>query len=110
MMASRICFETAEVSARADVTGAVSGEGLPAADRDIDVERVDLESKAASTGALGCYDGGATAEETVEDHVAPSGAVQDRIGDHGHRLHSGVPLEQIAFISASTDRARATVS
>ena len=58
-----------------------AGEGLPATHDRIDVLRIDLESITTAAGALCRNHGRATAEETIEDDVAPGRGIHDRVGD-----------------------------
>jgi hypothetical protein len=57
------------------MAGELSCVGLPSSNRRIDVDRVDLEPVADAPGAFGCDEGGAAAEEGVEDSLAATGAV-----------------------------------
>src|SRR4051812_4884319 len=62
-------------------------ECLPAAKRGIDITGFELHPGGLAAGFLGPDQGGATAEETVEDEAASFRAVEDRIGDQRDRLN-----------------------
>ncbi len=67
-----------------------AGEGLPPADRRLDVFRIQLHGVGAPPRLLGGDDRGATAHEGIEDDAAALGAIQDRIGHEHHWFHSGM--------------------
>ena len=52
-------------------------EALPASQDDIDIERVELERRAAPAGPLSGDEGRARASEDIEDEGARGGAVRD---------------------------------
>src|ERR1700738_4414851 len=83
------------------MTGTPTGQGLPAADNRVDVSRVELQPIAAPAGALGGDQGGPAAEKAIEHDLTTDRAVEDRIGDHCHRLHGRVHRQQIAFLAAT---------
>src|ERR1700738_1567084 len=83
------------------MTGTPTGQGLPAADNRVDVSRVELQPIAAPAGALGGDHGGPAAEKAIEHDLTTDRAVEDRIGDHCHRLHGRVHRQQIAFLAAT---------
>jgi hypothetical protein len=61
---------------------------------------------AASAHALRRDHAGAAAEEGIENDVAPSGAIQNGVGDQPHRLDRGMQGQQIPLIAG---RARAWI-
>ena len=62
----------------------LAGEGLPAPDRDIDVERIDLDREADPADGLRRDQGGAAAEERLVDRVCPGSLLLSI----GRRMHS----------------------
>src|SRR2546423_1920186 len=80
--------------------GAAAGQFLPAANDRIDITRVELQPTAAPAGTLGGDHRRAAAEKAVEHDVAARRAVEDRIGDHRHRLYRRVQRRQIAFAAS----------
>src|SRR5205814_1707518 len=79
------------------MTSAAAGECLPAADDRVDIAGIELKSVAAPAGALGGDHRRAAAEKSVEHDVAAGRAVEDRIGDHSHRLHGRMECQQVAL-------------
>src|SRR5947207_13595642 len=78
-----------------------AGECLPAADDRVDIAGIELKSVAAPAGALGGDHRRAAAEKAVEHDVAAGRTVEDRIGDHRHRLHRRMQRQQIALLAAA---------
>ena len=72
------------------MTGLVAGQRLPAADDRVDIEAIEFQPIVAPAGALGGDYRRAAAEKSVEDDVAARRAVEDRVGDHRHRLDGGM--------------------
>src|SRR2546430_2670071 len=58
--------------------GLPPGELLPASDRDIDIDRVDLDGEAAAAGQFGGDDRGARSDERVVDRIPGHRVVLDR--------------------------------
>src|SRR5215472_13692953 len=83
------------------MASAPAGQSLPATDDRIDIDGVQLQSVAAPAGALGSDQRRAAAEKGIEHNVAAGRAVEDRVGDHRHRLHARVQLRQIAVLVAT---------
>ena len=83
------------------MTSAPAGQCLPAADNRIDIGRVELQPVAAPAGALGGDHRRAAAEKGVQHDLTAGGAVEDRVGDHRHRLYRRVQRQQIAFLAAA---------
>src|SRR5689334_20672650 len=79
--------------------GAAAGQFLPAANDRIDIATVELQPIAAPAGALGGDHRRAAADKAVEHDVAARRAVEDRVGNHRHRLHRRVKRRQIAFLA-----------
>ena len=72
------------------MTRIVASERLPASDDGVDVERIELESEAASSGTLGRDHRGAAAEKPVQHDAAPRARIHDRVGHQRDRLHGGM--------------------
>ena len=67
--------------------GIAAGEGLPAADCDVDIVRIDFQSARMPSDALSREQSGARAGKRVEyDGMAP-GAVLDGVANQGDGLH-----------------------
>src|ERR1700747_3247039 len=79
----------------------LAGQRLPTANGRIDIDWVEFQGAAAPAGALGGDNRRAAAEKGVEYDVAARRAVEDRIGDHRHRLHRRVQCQEIAFRTAA---------
>src|ERR1700730_17960840 len=80
------------------VDGAFAGEMLPAADRRIDIKRVELDAVTEAADALGSDQGAAAAEERVEHDIAAGGAIEDSVSDQTDRLHRRVQGGEIALL------------
>src|SRR5215469_17979592 len=78
--------------------GLVAGQGLPAANRGIDITGVELERAAAPARTLSGDHRRAAAEKGVEHDVAARRAIEDRIGDQGDRLDRRVQRQQVALL------------
>src|SRR5262249_48551927 len=85
------------------MTGTPAGQCLPAADSRVGEIRIELQRVAAPAGALGGDHGGAAAKKGVGHDLATGRAVEDRIGDHCHRLYRRVQRQQIAFLAATSE-------
>src|SRR5580693_7493137 len=83
------------MSDRVRCAGRNAGGFLPAADRDIDIELVELDPPRDAPGAIGGQQRRAAAAERVEDDPVAPAAVADEIGDEGHRLDGGVEVELV---------------
>ena len=66
---------------------------FPPTDRDVDIERVQLDYPSDTASALGRQDRRAAAAERIEDDAVAPAAVTDQIGDERYRLDSGVQVE-----------------
>jgi len=75
------------------MAGSNAGGLLPAADRKIDIERIELDHPRDAAGALGGEDCCAAAAERVEDDPVAPAAVADQIGDEGEALDGGIEVE-----------------
>src|ERR1700704_426303 len=60
--------------------------------------RGELDAVAAPAGALGSHQAGAAPEEAVEHDLSPGGAVEDRIGHQGDRLHGRMKRQQVPLL------------
>jgi len=69
---------------------------FPPTDRDVDIERVQLDYPSDTASALGRQDRRAAAAERIEDDAVAPAAVTDQIGDERYRLDSGVQVELTA--------------
>src|SRR5208282_5640453 len=87
----------------------VTGESLPATDRYIDVERIQLHTITASSDPLRSDYGGAATKKRIENDIAARRDVHDCVGHQRGRLHGGVQGEQIAFLPRLRERTRAGV-
>src|SRR5215216_5014381 len=75
-----------EAQAALGVACVPAGEGLPAADGDVDKSRLDFHRTGMASDPLGRHDRGAGAGEGVEDDIAPPRAVLDGVGHQRDRL------------------------
>src|ERR1700730_11830910 len=62
---------------------------------------VELQPVAPRAGALGGDQCRAAAEEGIEQNIAASRAVEDRIGDHRHRFDRWMERQEIALLAAA---------
>ena len=72
---------------------------VPAQD-DIHIERVKLDTAAASACLFGSDDRRSRTDEWVEDNIAPFGHVEQRIFQHANRLDGGVILKTLSSFGA----------
>ena len=79
--------------------GAVSGKSLPAPDNGIGVTRIELQSITTPAGSLCGHDGGAAAQEGIQNNVIPGRAIHDGIGHQSDRLYRRVQSKKIAFFT-----------
>ena len=101
LAASASRSEVIKGAAGSGMAGAAAGQGLPAANGGIDIAWIELEPAAAPARALGGDHRRAAAEKGVEHDVAARRAVEDRIGDHGDRLHRRVERQQITLLATA---------
>src|SRR6266446_5990488 len=80
---------------------APAGQRLPSPDDRIDIGGVKLQPVAAPASALGRDQCRTAAEKRIEHDVAAGRAIEDRIGDHRHRLHGRVQRQEIALLAAA---------
>src|SRR3984893_5740459 len=92
------------------MTSAPTGQRLPAAEDRIDIGRVEFQPVAAPASALGGHHRRTAAEEDVEHDIAAGRAVEDRIGDHCHRLHGRMQRRQVALLAAAGEGVGSGVS
>src|SRR6202045_2364308 len=83
------------------MVSATASQRLPAADDRIDIDRVELQPVAAPASALGGHHSRAAAEKGIEHDIAARRAVEDRVGDHRHRLHGRMQRRQITLLAAA---------
>ena len=74
---------------------------VPAQD-DIHIERVKLDTAAASACLFGSDERRSRTDEWVEDNIAPFGHVEQRIFQHANRLDGGVILKTLSSFGAHT--------
>ena len=74
---------------------------VPAQD-DIDIERVKLNTAAASACLFGSDERRSRTEEWVEDDVAAFGHIEQCIFQHGNRLDGGMILKTFSSFGAHT--------
>src|ERR1039458_6365716 len=72
---------------------------LPAANRDINVDWVDLDAAADAPDAFSCHQSGARAQEGIEHYFAANRAIKNRVSYHGDGFHGWMESQQIAFIA-----------
>src|SRR5438105_10682352 len=85
------------------MTSAAAGQRLPATDYRIDISGIEFQPIAAPAGALRGDHRRAAAEKGIEHDVAAGRAVEDRVGDHRHRLHGRVSRQQIALLATARE-------
>src|SRR5207302_11186309 len=86
------------------MTGSLAGQGLPTADRGVDIGGLQFEPATVPPGALGGDQGRAAAEKGIEHDLAAAGAVAQCIRHQGHGLHRRVQSKQIALAARPTER------
>src|SRR5438874_632909 len=79
------------------VDGAVSGEALPAADRGVDIQRIELHAAADPADALGGQQRRAAAEEGIEHEIAARRAIEEGVGNQRDRFHGRVQGGEVPF-------------
>src|ERR1043165_8569553 len=82
---------------RDSVDRGLAGKGLPAPDNGVDVNRVELDAVADSSGALGGDQSGSASQEAVENYISPRGTVHDCVGYEGHGFHRRLESQQLAL-------------
>src|SRR5712675_2561189 len=98
-----------EAGSGGGVDGAVSGEALPAADRGIDIQRIELHAAADPADALGGQQRRAAAEEGIEHEIAARRAIEDGVRDQRDRFHGRVQGSEVPFLSSSPEIVEAWV-
>src|SRR6266404_7944227 len=78
----------------------LSGERLPAPNRNVDIGRVDFQGTGLAASSLRGNQDCAAAAKRVEDEVAPSGAVPDCLGDKANWLDCRVHLQFVHSLRA----------
>ena len=71
----------------------VAGFGLVTVEDDVDIERIELDAAAASTGALGGNQGRARPEEWVHDDFPSVSEIEESVRQHSHRLDGQMILK-----------------
>src|SRR3984893_14761182 len=92
------------------MTGALAGQGLPTADRGVDIGGVQFEPATVPPRAVGGEQGRAAAEKGIEHDLAAAGAVPQRIGHQRHRLDRRMQCEKVAFGPGAAERVDAGVA
>src|SRR5689334_23260595 len=72
------------------MTGRLSAKGFPAANDDVDIVRIELDTAADPASLLRGDQRGAAAGEGIEHDTAAVRAVLDGVGHQCHRLNGGV--------------------
>src|ERR1700680_88354 len=80
------------------VNGAIARMFLPAANGNVDIERIDFDAMADAAHALSRNQRAAGTEKAVQDNIAAGGAVEESIGHKRDRFDSGMKGKQIAFL------------
>src|SRR5580700_6791233 len=86
------------------MTGARAGQGLPTADRGVDIGGVQFEPATDPTGSLSGNEGGAAAEEGIEHDLAAPGTVAQCVGDERDRFDGRMQGEQVSFGAGPAER------
>src|SRR5437879_10075202 len=81
------------------VKGLVAGVALPTFDCRVDVNRVQFNAIAATSGSLGCDECGPGAQEPIQHQVPTSRAVEQGIGNQSDGFHRRVQSQELAFIT-----------
>src|SRR5712671_4778802 len=108
-MGGIIWNEIVEAVSGRGVDCTTAGEMLPAADRGIDIEWVELHPTADAADALGRQQRRAAAEKGIEDDVAADRAVENRIGDQRDWLYRRMQSGEVSFLTPSPELVRARV-
>ena len=78
------------------IVGLLARHLLPALNRRIDIQRIELDAITAPVGALGGQQGAATAQEWVQNDVVAFRAIEDYVRDQLNGLHSRMQVQIIA--------------
>src|ERR1700720_2870081 len=87
----------------------IPSKRLPTPHDRVDIERVQLESEATSSGSLGSDQCSAAAKKTIEHDIAASSGIHDCIRYHSDRFYSRVEAQQVALVAGSRKRTRAGI-
>src|SRR5215472_19085126 len=101
MAGLRLAREVIKAAVARSMTDATAGQPLPAADRRVDISGDEFYAVTAPAGALGGDQSRAATEKTVEYNLAAGRAVEDRVGDHRHRLCGRGRSPRIALVAAA---------
>src|SRR5271168_317727 len=91
-------LERSKVDAALGMDRARAGHALPAADRDVDIKRVNLDAAANAAGALRRHQGRPAAQKGIEHNVAAARAIKQRIGDQPDRLDRRMQLVEAPLL------------
>src|SRR5438270_9062145 len=80
------------------------GRDLPAQDRGIDIERIELQAMTDPAGALGGDQRRAAAEKGVEHNLTAAGTIPQCIGYQRHRLDRRMQRKKVAFGARPAER------
>src|SRR5215469_6062016 len=99
MAVLRLAREVIKAAAARSMTDAAAGQPLPAADRRVDISGDEFYAVTAPAGAFGGDQSRAATEKIVEYNLAAGRAVEDRVGDHRHRLCGRGRMPDIAMLA-----------
>src|ERR1700677_1532555 len=88
---------------------ALAGHALPAADRDVDIKRVDLDAATDAAGALRRHQGRPAAQKRIEHDVAADRVIEKRVGDQPDRLNGRMELVEAPLLARLGEGRRARV-
>jgi hypothetical protein len=80
------CADVLEAVAGGGKNSGLSGIGLPAADRDVDIVRVDFKRAGLPARTLRRNQDRAAPSEGIENEVAAARTISDRVGHEGNRF------------------------
>src|SRR5580704_6045128 len=86
------------------MTGALAGQGLPTADRGVDIGGIQFKPATDPAGARRGDQGRAAAEKGVEHDLAAAGTVPHRIGHQRDRFDRRMQCEKVAFGPGAAER------
>src|SRR5947208_15308888 len=91
------------------VDGAVSGEALPAADRGVDIQRIEVPAATDPAEALSSQQCRTAAEKGIEDKIAARRTIEDRIRDQRDRFYGRVKGGEASLFALSPEVVEAWV-
>src|SRR5438094_382534 len=101
--------EVIEPLAACGVNGMSACEALPSPDREIDIDRVELDTAAAPADPLGRNQRGAAAKKRVQHKRASGRAIEQRIGDESNGLWCWMSGQQVTLLASAPEMAGAGV-